>query len=311
VPPYRIFEHADHRETGLLAMASRDLRDGLRGVGSEADRKAFLPGGAEFQKVQGYADTVPKLFSLGRAIAEDLNDLQQVVREADPPGTFETIRVVKQAKAALRPDRALITKAEELDRIQKDLGEVSAFLADFLPLYRRAVETWYEARDHGATDVETNAMRLRSRLRGEVAKDALPTYSGGVDELQQEIGTGAGGGGFPAAFAAVEAEPGLVRVRVHRPTRGEAVLNDQDPILVPPDTVRKKLRRNDFWYSVLSAAVVVGSGMSAVWVANATFGSLSDYVGALLWGAGVGEGLKLARRIVPDFVGKLTAPAAS
>ena len=45
------------------------------------------------------------------------------------------------------------------------------------------------------------------------------------------------------------------------------------------------------WISLLIAAI---SGLSALYLTNATFGSLTDYITAFLWGFGIQAGTELA-----------------
>lgn len=73
--------------------------------------------------------------------------------------------------------------------------------------------------------------------------------------------------------------------------------------LPPVRTVEElamRLHRKELSYGVLGAILVVLSGMSFQYFPNPTFGSAGDYLGMLLWGTAVGEGVKLARRFLPQ-----------
>lgn len=64
------------------------------------------------------------------------------------------------------------------------------------------------------------------------------------------------------------------------------------------------LALDDARFALASAVFVVATGMSLLYVPNPTFGSPGDYLTVALWGAGVGEGIQLARRILPGLPGR-------
>lgn len=61
------------------------------------------------------------------------------------------------------------------------------------------------------------------------------------------------------------------------------------------------VRNEERTFTYVSGLIVVLTGMSLLYFTDETFGSLGDYVKVLLWGSAVGEGVQLARRIVPRF----------
>ena len=74
----------------------------------------------------------------------------------------------------------------------------------------------------------------------------------------------------------------------------------------PPDTltadaIDEQVRREDLRFSLIAGVLVVLSGMSLLYVGNPTFGTVGDYLALALWGAAVGEGLQLARRLWPSL----------
>jgi|GEM_PF-4385825 len=66
-----------------------------------------------------------------------------------------------------------------------------------------------------------------------------------------------------------------------------------------PQTLIDALRRDQLRFDALSGVIVVLTGLSVLYFSNPTFGSLGDYAKMLLWGSGVGEGVQLARRLIP------------
>lgn len=67
------------------------------------------------------------------------------------------------------------------------------------------------------------------------------------------------------------------------------------------DYLMKDLRRTEARFLVLSGALVILTGMSVLYFPNPTFGTPADYLGVFLWGSAVGEGVQLARRLVPNL----------
>jgi len=79
--------------------------------------------------------------------------------------------------------------------------------------------------------------------------------------------------------------------------RGGTVL----PAAAPTDAAAldRDLRSADLRFGIVSGVLVALSGMSVLYVAHPTFGTPGDYLTVALWGTGVGEGLQLARRLLP------------
>ena len=71
----------------------------------------------------------------------------------------------------------------------------------------------------------------------------------------------------------------------------------------PEDFDSKRLdrvmREEDRRFALASGLFVVASGMSLLYFPNDTFGSAGDYLSVALWGTAVGEGVQLARRLLP------------
>lgn len=81
----------------------------------------------------------------------------------------------------------------------------------------------------------------------------------------------------------------LVRKRDRERLRGEDEVS-----------LRQALRWRDTAYACLSGLLVILSGMSLVYAADATFGTPGDYLTILLWGTAVTEGLVLAKSLLPS-----------
>jgi hypothetical protein len=73
---------------------------------------------------------------------------------------------------------------------------------------------------------------------------------------------------------------------------------------VPEDFDSRRLdalmREEDRRFALASGLFVVASGMSLLYFPNPTFGSAGDYLSVALWGTAVGEGVQLARRLLPN-----------
>ena len=68
-------------------------------------------------------------------------------------------------------------------------------------------------------------------------------------------------------------------------------------------TLKRALDRRDALFAVLSAFLVILSGMSLVYATDPTFGTPGDYLTILLWGTALTEGLTLARSLLPTQLG--------
>lgn len=55
--------------------------------------------------------------------------------------------------------------------------------------------------------------------------------------------------------------------------------------------------KTGFGINVVSTVLVLASGLAILYFPNPSFGSWGDYIGALGWGAAVGEGVEIARRL--------------
>jgi hypothetical protein len=64
-------------------------------------------------------------------------------------------------------------------------------------------------------------------------------------------------------------------------------------------TLGARLKGLDYWFFFGSGLLVIASGMSALYVPNATFGSFGDYLGVFVWGSTVQAGINFVRRLIP------------
>jgi hypothetical protein len=68
-------------------------------------------------------------------------------------------------------------------------------------------------------------------------------------------------------------------------------------------SLKRALDRRDVLFAVLSAFLVILSGMSLIYATDPTFGTTGDYLTILLWGTALTEGLTLARSLLPAQLG--------
>lgn len=64
-------------------------------------------------------------------------------------------------------------------------------------------------------------------------------------------------------------------------------------------SLRTRLARSGVATGLLAWGIVLLTAVSALYVGNATWGSVPDYLTALLWGSVGGEAIKLALRLIP------------
>ncbi len=134
------------------------------------------------------------------------------------------------------------------------------------------------------------AEALRELLLGEGADEGmLAEIDTKLRELQLEI-VAAGQGNLVADGEAelIPASLDLDRFRERlTPAANEAA----------SATLRQRLRDDESWFNTLVALFVVLSWVATVYLVNDVFGSLADYLGALLWGITLTELIKLASRL--------------
>jgi hypothetical protein len=119
----------------------------------------------------------------------------------------------------------------------------------------------------------------------------------------------------PVKFSAISTEPqavvfapdaGRLTVSVSATYNGRTMKTAKAngvPIVESRDyTVDKGFERVEVLSFVIAGAVALASGLSLLYAKNATFGTMADYFGLILWGVGVDQGKNLAQSL------QLTSP---
>jgi hypothetical protein len=135
-----------------------------------------------------------------------------------------------------------------------------------------------------------------------VAVSPLPPLAAGFHPSEPTVGRLLlSGVVLPLVVAGVLVLVGWRVTRSWRRRRVPGRLTDLDT-----GAIDRELRVEGLRFAVVSGALVVLSGMSVLYVGNATFGSLGDYLAIALWGTVLGQGLNLARRLWPGGSGTPT-----
>jgi hypothetical protein len=295
-------------DESLLATAQQKLEAGLAGAMSDGERERFGPDGKEMEKVDTLVETYEELLGYATQIAQAF-----VVLRAPLPGELR----------------------EDLDG-----GAVAARISELLDGSVIATTAGLSARAIEAKDLYTvllsiarldRAYRLLAANPG-IKKTCGEEVASQRRQLLGSMATTADGESQHTRYVELsnkvyKREPGnLVQLTMRAPSlalEGSDIPSEglsAGPLLgpMPPPAapvlyastgggnVRSRYLNFGNWaFIVISAAVVVGSGMQALYFTNETFGSLSDYLGILLWGSAVQGGISLVRRLVPGLAKEL------
>lgn len=308
---YRIYD-AEACE-GLLCEASEWLWQAFCEAHSDEERKKWVSGGAEFQQVEGYVNALPGLFNLCKATVAHYQPLTGQVLKHYPNKNPHEIPVFGQVEEVVRP--GLIRSAPQLQRLQESLGVTSAFVADFLELFLRLVSLMNlaegpqhkqaarnlldalvsEAVTGGEWLVELDAASKRLELDIKATQlreqeEGLRLLSSRPQETEVALGL------WPRRLA-ISSLPDLRKMLglLHVEKLSQRTSEDLD----------RALARLDLAFELIAGTIVVVTGLSVLYLGKASFGSVADYVGVLLWGTAVQEGLKLARELGPGLMQRI------
>ncbi|MBN1428149.1 MAG: hypothetical protein JXB07_07175 [Anaerolineae bacterium] len=308
---YRIYHKQNGTESGLLFMAADNTKKSFIEAQSDEERKKWGPNGDEFKRIQGYVDALPELYKLSRAAAMHYSELKRFAEDYDQDLSFDELDVAKMVEGALRP--ALIESASELEKLQKDLGTTSIFVDHFGKLYIQLVNLEKRAIKPEHKD---EAKNLYSQLigKGVVGTNQLEVLDAAATKLGLIIGAANATQQRDSEVAAASAPmvssftawphitaptlPDILELvgLLHRVETESGKTAEQQ---------REDLRQLELWFNRISGLIVVFTGLSVLYLGKASFGSLADYLGLLLWGTAVDEGFKLARQFAPGLVGQV------
>jgi hypothetical protein len=296
----------------------RELLDQLEDIGGDLARIRIRPEG---QWTLFEADILKPILALlqppsGIANADDLRSRKREA-SAQAPRLKTILEIQDMLLAVWQDDRSLRAKAEtQLERLwgATGAGDLATEKTRAKELYEgpRTVRAGKRAPEVEETrkEIPPSRMARRRSPTGLIAGLAAVLLLVAVVILTRPLNASPTPGlgfefGEPSAkavnlvglvlLAAVAIPVVLVTRRlVRRRDRGR--LHGEDEV-----SLRQALRRRDAAYAVLSGLLVILSGMSLVYAADATFGTAGDYLTILLWGTAVSEGLALAKSLLPSF----------
>lgn len=281
--PIQIFDPADPKS--LLASEAANALDEFDRAESaeERDKRWSVPYGTELLRIQKYRHDLAVCYDLGR---REMSPRFAELRWRLPAngGSMPVFAALADAWAG-----TVITAPESFTARIEAIDTSMTLLKEFMRLERETLRVAADAKAAGDAFVQ-RANAERELLLGEGA-DAkmLAEIDTRLRALRREI---------------VEASPGNLVAD------GEAELVpaplDLDRFrerLAPPvreaasATLRQRLKDDEWWVNTAIALFVVLSWVATVYLVNGKFGSLADYLGALLYGITLTELLKLASRL--------------
>ena len=292
----------------LLATAQQKLEAGLAGAMSDGERERFGPDGKEMEKVATLVETYEELLGYATQIAQAF-----VALRASLPGELreDLNHGAIAARISELLDGSVIATAAGLSARATEAKDLYTVLLSLARL-DRAYRLLAAKPEISPTCGEEVASQRHQLLRGVATSADVESQHTRYVELSNKV---------------YEREPGnVVQLTMRAPSlafEGNEIPSESLPAGVLPgpmsppaapvlyasagsgDVRSRYLSAGNWAFIVISAAVVVGSGMQALYFTNETFGSLSDYLGILLWGSAVQGGISLVRRLVPGLAKEL------
>lgn len=278
----RIFDPADPKS--LLASEATNALDEFDKAESaeERDKRWSVPYGTELLRIQGYRRDLAVYYDLGRAMSVRLAELSlRVPVNATSMPVFAALADA-WAGSVIETPKMFSDRKEAIDSSIK-------LLSKFIRLERETRRVAEDAAAAGEAFVK-RAAALRELLLGEGADETmLADIDTKLRALQLEIAE-AGQGQLVAAGES-EFVPGSLDLGRFRERLAPAVNEAASASL------RQRLKDDEWWVNTVVALFVVLSWVATVYLVNEKFGSLADYLGALLYGITLTELLKLASRL--------------
>jgi len=289
---------------GLLVDASRQILDEFAHAPNDALRAKWGPDGGEVEKAHGYIDSLAGLHHLSRLILETYRELTAnalfmgKVARLNAPGNEHPnpllVPLIDAVLAALTP--RLLSKASQIQASQESLKAALALLRDYQVTFNRAANSLalsgagdqrydkilnalVSIRMAGSADLELIKEAFHD-IELDNIKGSMSIYSSVIDKAHKPAGVR----GFSAALFG-----GLPLLRAAQPVAE-----------MTTSQLRSRLRWAETGYWLVSAVVVILTGLQALYWSNQTFGSWLDYLGVLLWGVVVSEGVRLGRTLIPQ-----------
>ena len=263
------------RGTGLLAQRAASALTEFDAEEDAAEaRKTWSYGGATLTDIRG----------LVRSLRELQRQAEEIARErADVVGRLSGLErgafgdgVGAEAVAAM--GSRLLDVDDGLEEIKKEQTRVR----DLLVAFRNALRLIEVRKNELAADAPALAELQLQRdklFRPGVNADAIVDIIKAVNDIEPGA----------AADAVLDRLRGVTEEEAAAPIEIETV----------QENLRTRLARSRAATGMLAWGIVLLTALSALYVGNATWGSVPDYLVALLWGSVGGEAIKLALRLIP------------
>ena len=281
-----------------LNRAGKELETRLQNARTDSERGLFGPDGDAYKAVLADADTYAALIG-------DLREAAHIVH-AD----FKHLRVQGPTALRTRFDYEcrdwIIGDKHGLDARRESAKALKA-AAEHFAEYRRRLRLAAAAAPAAselAKKLEAHRRLLEATFRGDGDQvdwwdDAVPKLEAGLEGLTSPPA--------PAESAVKDAELALnMPPTLLEDTPGAEPVPDlpaaepAPPWTAPRGVFRaRRFGRMETLIGLINLLIVAASGLSALYFANSTFGSVADYLTLALWGSTATAGLALLRRLVP------------
>lgn len=262
----------------------------------ERDKRFGVPMGTDVAMMRDLVDHEGLLLEDAQLVSKDYGELLRLLPKDQAPTAIPIVAHVRDAWSGPQPKtvaefdaglKSVEESAKDLKRLAQVLAYANEVLADaeeagdkFPARAKALLDRLFGPATQNSDDADGVMKELRD-LEGEIAKAGSSRRTASLDAavVEQVFGD--------------QAWMGIRNRRLARRPRASS------------ESLSKELNALEWRYGLIGGAAVVLTG-ATVYLSNATFGSLGDYVGLLLWGIGVGEAIKLARRLpIGDLAAKL------
>ncbi len=308
-------------QKGLVDQAGKKLLAGFDVAQSPEERKKWGPDGPEVSKVANYVDGLKAIYKILNEMATVYQTTAAFVDQHYSKVTFQDLPVAQKVRQAGNP--RLITTSKGLEKTQTELNESHSFLKAFAATLAELDRLRVQAASTGKTSLVQEVEALQGRLLGAGVTDI--THVQMINEEAQRLAQQIGSAPIPSHMNALARTMPLLqsltpggpqRYILSKEFRLDLTTLLSGPQVWPETTVealsdkssqqvQDELKRMERHFRLISGAIVLAAGMTALYLPNATFGSWNDYSGALLWGVTVDGAVKLARQIRLEGLGAL------
>jgi hypothetical protein len=281
-----------------LSRAAKELETRLQKARTDPERALFGPDGDAYKALLADADTYAALIG-------DLREAGHIVHT-----DFKELRDKGPVALRNRFDyecRSWIIGDDDDLTARRESAKSLKAAAEHFAEYRRRLDLAIDDAPAGsdvAKKLQASRRLLEATFRGD--DDQVDWWDAALPKLEASL-EGLTSPEAPTTPASAEPRlalnlaPGLLRSNAP----SGPLPATQDPEPAPPwDAPKGVFRTGGFLgmevlIGTINLFVVAVSGLSAVYLANSTFGSAADYVTLALWGSTATAGLALLRRLVP------------